>query len=130
MSSIICYESAFPHLVRRFTNQGAEVIANLSFDGYFGNASARRQHLALARMRAAENSRWLLRATSDGITVTIDPAGRIIDSLPVGVAAALPARYNFREQKTPYTVYGDWFVILCALGALAALGLEARKART
>ncbi|MCW5963517.1 MAG: apolipoprotein N-acyltransferase [Bryobacterales bacterium] len=124
LSAIICYESAFPHLVRRFVNDGAEAIANLSFDGYFGNASARRQHLLLARMRAAENARWLLRATSDGITVSIDPAGRIIDSLPVGVAAALPARFNYREEKTPYTKYGDWFCVVCAVLALAALAPE------
>ncbi len=121
LSAIICYESAFPHLVRRFVDNGAEAIANLSFDGYFGNASARRQHLLLARMRAAENARWLLRATSDGITVSIDPAGRIIDSLPAGLAAALPARFNYREEKTPYTQYGDWFCALCAALALGAL---------
>lgn len=121
LSAIICYESAFPHLVRRFVNDGAEAIANLSFDGYFGNASARRQHLLLARMRAAENARWLLRATSDGITVSIDPAGRIIESLPGGVAAALPARFNYRDDKTPYTRHGDWFCALCALIAVCGL---------
>ncbi len=121
LSAIICYESAFPHLVRRFVNQGAGAIANLSFDGYFGNASARRQHLLLARMRAAENARWLLRATSDGITVSIDPAGRIVDRLPEGVAASLPVRFNYREEKTPYTQHGDWFCLVCALASLAAL---------
>ncbi|MCZ2154815.1 MAG: apolipoprotein N-acyltransferase, partial [Bryobacterales bacterium] len=47
MSAIICYESAFPHLVRRFPDAGAEVLANLSYDGYFGNLSARRQHVNL-----------------------------------------------------------------------------------
>lgn len=129
MSAIICYESAFPHLVRRFVNDGAEVIANLSYDGYFGNASARRQHLNLVRMRAVENRRWLLRSTSDGITVNVDPAGRIIDSLPQGVPAALPVRFNFLEEKTPYTRYGDWFCVLCAAISLAALGAEWRLRR-
>jgi apolipoprotein N-acyltransferase len=126
MSAIICYESAFPHLVRRFVNDGAEVLANLSYDGYFGNASARRQHLSLVRMRAVENRRWLLRSTSDGITVNVDPAGRIADSLPQGVPAALPARFNFIEEKTPYTLYGDWFCLLCAFIALAGLAGEWR----
>ncbi|MDZ7640022.1 MAG: apolipoprotein N-acyltransferase [Bryobacterales bacterium] len=121
MSAIICYESAFPHLVRRFPNEGAEVLANLSYDGYFGNASARRQHLGLVRMRAAENRRWLLRATSDGITVNVDPAGRIVDSLPQGFAAALPVRFNYIDEKTPYTIYGDWFCLLCAAVAIVAL---------
>lgn len=124
MSAIICYESAFPHLVRRFANEGAEVLTNLSYDGYFGNASARRQHLNLVRMRAVENRRWLLRSTSDGITVNVDPAGRVADSLPQGVAAALPARFNFIEEKTLYTIYGDWFCLVCAALAIAALAAE------
>ncbi len=127
MSAIICYESAFPHLVRRFPDAGAEVLANLSYDGYFGNLSARRQHLNLVRMRAAENRRWILRATSDGITVNVDPAGRIVDSLPQGFAAAMPAQFNYIEEKTLYTRYGDWFCLLCAAIALAALAPGLRR---
>jgi apolipoprotein N-acyltransferase len=72
-------------------------------------------------MRAAENRRWILRATSDGITVNVDPAGRIIDSLPQGLAAALPAKFNYIGEKTLYTRFGDWFCLLCAAIALAAL---------
>jgi apolipoprotein N-acyltransferase len=129
LSAIICYESAFPHLVRRFVKEGAEVIANLSFDGYFGDSSARGQHLLLARMRAAENGRWLLRATSDGTTASIDPAGRLVDTLTPRVAAALPARFSYRDQKTPYTRYGDWFCLVCAMVALGGIALELRAVR-
>src|SRR5260370_39612821 len=66
--AFICYESAFPDLVRQFARGGAEVLLNLSNDGYFGFSAAREQHLALVRMRAAENRRRILRATDDGIT--------------------------------------------------------------
>ncbi len=128
MGTFICYESAFPHLVRRFPAAGAEVLANLSNDGYFGSLSARRQHLNLVRMRAAENRRWILRATSDGVTVNVDPAGRIVDSLPQGLAAALPARFNFVEEQTFYTRFGDWFCGLCAAIALAGLAPALRQA--
>ena len=79
----ICYESAFPDLVRQFTKAGANVLVNLSNDGYFGHSAAREQHLELVRMRAAENRRWILRATNDGITAMIDPAGREIARLPL-----------------------------------------------
>jgi len=127
VSAIICYESAFPDLVRLFVNEGAEVIANLSFDGYFGDTSARGQHLMLARMRAAENARWLLRATSDGVTVTIDPAGRMVEALPSRVAAALPARFSFRSEKTLYTRYGDWFCVVCGLFTLGGIAVELRS---
>jgi apolipoprotein N-acyltransferase len=79
--AFICYESAFPDLVRQFTHAGAEVLLNLSNDGYFGHSAAHEQHLLIARMRAAENRRWLIRATNDGITASIDPAGRVVARL-------------------------------------------------
>ncbi len=71
----ICYESAFPDLVRQFTRSGADVLVEVSNDGYFGHRAAREQHLLLGRMRAIENRRFLVRATNDGITAVIDPAG-------------------------------------------------------
>jgi apolipoprotein N-acyltransferase len=63
----------FPNFVRRFARGGAEVLFNISNDGWFGNSAARQQHLTIVRMRAAENRRWILRSTNDGITGTIDP---------------------------------------------------------
>jgi len=117
----ICYESAFPYLVRRFTAEGAEVLVNLSNDGYFGRSAAREQHLLLVRMRAAENRRWILRATNDGITATIDPAGRIAHQLPPYAELSARTSYSYVSARTVYTSYGDWFVWLCALVALAAI---------
>src|SRR5262249_3620772 len=70
IGAFICYESVFPDLVRQFASNGAEVLVNLSNDGYFGHSAAREQHLSLVRMRAAENRRWILRATNDGFTVS------------------------------------------------------------
>ena len=63
--------------MRRFAAGGAEVLINISNDGWFGHSAARQQHLSIARMRAAENRRWILRSTNDGTTATIDPAGRL-----------------------------------------------------
>ncbi|MBI3281843.1 MAG: apolipoprotein N-acyltransferase [Acidobacteria bacterium] len=117
----ICYESAFPHLVRRFVNQGATVLANLSNDGYFGGSAAREQHLELVRMRAAENRRWVLRSTNDGITAAIDPAGRVVQTFPElrRLSGRLP--YSHIRESTLYTRWGDWFVWLCVAASLAAL---------
>lgn len=109
----ICYESAFPHLVRQFAAQGAELFVNLSNDGYFGRSAARQQHLLLARMRAAENRRWLIRATNDGITVVIDPAGRIAEQLPPFQRMASRVRFGKVSRQTPYSRYGDWFAWGC-----------------
>jgi apolipoprotein N-acyltransferase len=119
----ICYESAFPYLVRQFTASGAEVLVNLSNDGYFGASAAREQHLKLVRMRAAENRRWLVRATNSGISATIDPAGRITHRLPEYAQTAVRTRYSYLKGMTPYTRYGDWFVWVCAVIAAAALAL-------
>jgi apolipoprotein N-acyltransferase len=117
----ICYESAFPYLVRRFPAEGAEVLVNLSNDGYFGRSAAREQHLLLVRMRAAENRRWILRATNDGITATIDPAGRIAHELPPYAELSARSSYSYVSARTVYTSYGDWFVWLCVAIALAAI---------
>ena len=86
VGAFICYESAFPDLVRQFTQAGANVLVNLSNDGYFGHSAAREQHLALVRMRAAENRRWILRATNDGIT-RHDRSGGPGDRAPAAVYA-------------------------------------------
>ena len=124
MGVFICYEVAFPELVRQFTQKGANVLINLSNDGYFGHSEARRQHLAIARMRAVENRRFLIRATNDGLTAVIDPAGRVIQSMPPYEQVAAPARYGLVSDLTPYAHFGDWFVWSC-LGAGTGLALLA-----
>jgi apolipoprotein N-acyltransferase len=113
LGAFICYESAFSDLVRQFTKAGANVLVNLSNDGYFGHSAAREQHLELVRMRAAENRRWILRATNDGITAMIDPAGREIARLPLYTQTSAVFGYNFETEMTPYVRFGDWFAWTC-----------------
>ena len=121
IGTFICYESVFPNFVRRFVAGGAEVLFNISNDGYFGRSAARQQHLEIVRMRAAENRRWILRATNDGITATIDPAGRLRGSLPLYVQAASRSGFTYIQSRTFYTEHGDWFPVVCAIAALALL---------
>jgi len=116
----ICYESAFPHYVRQFARQGADVLVNISNDGYFGHSIAREQHLLLVRMRAAENRRWILRATNDGFTVTVDPGGRVTEMLPPYVETTGRFAWSGVSDTTFYTRHGDWFAWGClAFGILA-----------
>jgi len=106
----ICYESAFPHLVGEAAAEGAPVLVNLTNDGYFGaSITPRSQHVMLARMRAVENRRWLLRVANDGLTGSIDPAGRIHDRLPEFKRTAGRLRYAENREPSPYARYGDWF---------------------
>lgn len=120
IGAFICYESVFPHFVREFVAGGAGVLVNLSNDGYFGGLAAREQHLLVARMRAAENRRWLIRATNDGITATVDPAGRIANRVAPDKRLSAKMRFSYLSEKTPYTKYGDWFVWTCLVAGLLA----------
>ncbi|HYX69671.1 MAG TPA: apolipoprotein N-acyltransferase, partial [Terriglobales bacterium] len=121
LGTFICYESIFPDEVRQFAAQGAQVFVNISNDGWFGPGAAPRQHLNMARMRAIENGRWVLRDTNSGITASIDPLGRVVDRAPSGVAASLDAPYSLIQETTFYTRHGDWFPWLCAIISLLAL---------
>jgi apolipoprotein N-acyltransferase len=130
LGTFICYESVFPNFVRRFVADGAEVLFNISNDGYFGRSAARLQHLEIVRMRAAENRRWILRSTNDGITGTIDPAGRLRGTLPLYTEAASRTGFTYIHERTFYTRHGDWFPILCALlaaGFLLGGGLKSAR---
>ncbi len=130
IGTFICYESVFPNFVRQFANGGAEALFNLSNDGYFGKTAAREQHLKIVRMRAAENRRWVLRSTNDGITAAIDPAGRVTSRMPLYQEMAARMGFDYVRDKTVYTRYGDWFAYTCAVVAAAALiraGLPARR---
>jgi apolipoprotein N-acyltransferase len=117
----ICYESVFPAEVREFVKGGANLLVNISNDGYFGHSAAREQHLEIARMRAVENRRWLIRSTNDGITAVIDPAGRIEERLPMYQELTAPVHFAFRDGTTFYTEFGDWFAWSCLAAAIFAL---------
>ncbi len=117
----ICYESVFPDEIRRFPQRGAEVLVNISNDGWYGESGAPGQHLNMARMRAIENDRWVLRATNSGITAAIDPYGRLVDEAPRNVRRGMEARYAFINGTTFYSRHGDWFAYLCVLVSVIAL---------
>ncbi len=117
----ICYESIFPDDVRQFAAKGAQVFVNISNDGWYGDSGAYAQHLKQARMRAVENSRWLLRDTNTGVTASIDPYGRVTASGPRKVRTALVAAYAVSDATTFYTLHGDWFAYLCAIISVVAL---------
>jgi apolipoprotein N-acyltransferase len=125
----ICYEAVFADEVRQFSRLGAEVLVNISDDGWYGDTSASWQHLNMARMRAIENRRWLLRDTNNGVTASIDPYGRVRQSIPRHQMDALPAEYGFRDDVTFYAAHGDMFAWLCAILTIGLVGWSARTSR-
>jgi apolipoprotein N-acyltransferase len=117
----ICYEAIFPDEVRRFVAHGAGLLVNLSNDGWFGRSAAPAQHLMMARVRAVENRRWLLRDTNNGFTVAVDPYGRYAAQLAPDVRGALDAPYGLRSDLTLYTRWGDWLAWLGIAGSVGFL---------
>ncbi|MFC6644748.1 apolipoprotein N-acyltransferase [Granulicella cerasi] len=115
----ICYESIFGTEVRELAKSGASVLLNLSDDGWYGDSSAPWEHLDMARMRAIENNRWLLRSTNTGVTTVIDPYGRMGASLPRHQRGALVASFGYVTGTTFYTRHGDWLGWLCVIVTLA-----------
>jgi apolipoprotein N-acyltransferase len=117
----ICYESIFPDEVRQFANNGAQVLVNISNDGWYGDSGAYAQHLKQSRMRAVENDRWLLLDTNTGVTAFIDPDGRIVVRAARKLRTVLAAPYALSNTTTFYTRHGDWFAYLCAIISIVAL---------
>ena len=123
----ICYEAVFADEVRQFSRLGAEVLVNISDDGWYGDTSAPWQHLNMARMRAIENRRWILRDTNNGVTAAIDPYGRVRQSIARHVSDALPAEYGFRDDVTFYSAHGDVFGWGCVAAGWVMVGWAGRR---
>lgn len=125
----ICFESAFPSISRKFTSDGADVLINISNDGYLGPTAVMRQHLANAVFRAVENRRPVLRVTNTGITAYITETGEVIaptEGFQTATRTWTVARST--SGKTFYTKYGDIFVYFCSLVSLLLLIFTFRRA--
>jgi apolipoprotein N-acyltransferase len=125
----ICFESAFPSIARRFVQDGADVLINISNDGYLGPTPVMRQHLANTIFRAVENGRPVMRVTNTGITAYIDGDGHVFDETE-GFKAATRTWTVTRasHEKTFYTAHGDLFVAACAAISILLLAASLRKA--
>lgn len=119
----ICHELLYPDVVHDAVAGGATVLVNLANDGWLdaGHGVGSRQHFAMAKLRAVEAQRWLVRAATTGVSAVVDPFGRTVTAVPTGVPTVAAARVVPETALTPYVRYGDWFALACALWALLAL---------
>jgi apolipoprotein N-acyltransferase len=125
-SVVICYESVFPDEVSEFAERGAQVLVNISDDGWYGESSAPYQHLQMARMRAIENQRWILIATNNGITASIDPLGRVVKKAERNIRTVLVAPFSLQQDTTFYARYGDLFSKVCVVISLIGVFVRFR----
>jgi len=127
-STFICYEAIYPAEVRAFVDRGAELLINISNDGWFGTSQAAEQHLRMVRARAVENRRWIVRDTNSGITAAVDPYGNVIRVMRRDTRDSADLPYDFRTDRTLYTRFNDWFAWMCVAVSAILVLLTFRKA--
>jgi apolipoprotein N-acyltransferase len=132
-STPICFEDTFGYISRRFVNNGAELIVNLTNDAWSKSLPAQMQHATMAVFRAVENRRSVVRSTASGQTCAIDPNGRITAMAKEFSETQLTVEVPLLSTSTWYTKYGDilaqLFVImsvLCLFMGIIRLTIRAR----
>jgi len=123
----ICSEAVHAELIRTQVRDGATFLVNLANDAWFGDEPAAAQHAAAALLRAVESRRALVRGTTSGISMVVQPSGRVVARAPVGAATALVADVPVVDVVTPYTRAGDAFAWACVALASGVLLLPARR---
>lgn len=108
VAPLICFEDTVPALARQATRQGAQLLVNLTSDSWFGRTVAPAQHHLIAAFRAIENRRYLVRATTTGLSGVIDPLGRTIATIPPFKAGTATVRVALRDDWSLAAVVGDW----------------------
>ncbi|MDE0055741.1 MAG: apolipoprotein N-acyltransferase, partial [Gammaproteobacteria bacterium] len=116
----ICYEIAYPELVREQA-KGADALVTISNDTWFGESIGPLQHMQIARMRALENGRYVLRATNNGVTAIVDGRGRITAALPQFEPGVLAGEFHRMSGTTPFARLGSMLVVTPLILFLAAV---------
>jgi apolipoprotein N-acyltransferase len=115
MSTAICYEVVYPHLIRRGVLEGAELLTTITNDAWYGGTSAPFQHFDLAAMRAIEQGRYLARAANTGISGIVDPYGRVTVRTGLFETTAPLGEVRFIQERTVYARIGDLAAQLAVL---------------
>ena len=125
LSPFICYEIVYPDLVSE-SAQNADYILTVSNDSWFGDSFAPHQHLQMARMRAIENGRYLLRATNNGISAIVAPNGQVINQTKQFVATVLTSEVRAMEGMTLFSRFGSIPILSICIILLAGLIFQRR----
>lgn len=126
---VICYESIWGNYVNRYIQSGAQFIAIVTNDGWWGNTSGKDQHLLYAKLRAIENRRWVARSANTGISAFINQKGDIVQQTNWWTEDALKQEINLNEDLTVYSQLGDWIVYIPSIAAFIALGMSLSRRR-
>jgi apolipoprotein N-acyltransferase len=127
VAPLICYEDLMPDVARKFVSETrANLLVNLTNDAWYGRSVGPWQHLALARSRAVETRRTLLRVTNTGVTSLVNAKGEVVKTLPMFTTAAMPAEVDILNGETYYVRFGEWFAWAMTITSVAVLLLSMR----
>jgi apolipoprotein N-acyltransferase len=121
VAPVICYESVFGEYVGSYVRKGANILAIMTNDGWWGNTPGHRQHLQYARLRAIETRKWIARSANTGISAVIDPNGNIQASEPWNKMAAIKYSIHTANAETWYVRYGDYLYQLACLLSITTI---------
>jgi apolipoprotein N-acyltransferase len=122
ITALVCYEDILPSFTRKAVAEGdPHLLVNMTNDAWFGDTSEPWQHLALAKLRAVEHHRFLVRATNSGVSSIVDPVGRTLGEVGVFERGNLHADVAMLSGWTPYQTLGNWpgWLSLAAILAMA-----------
>lgn len=114
-ATLICFESVYPALVRSFVKKGAEFLVNITNDAWFGKTHGPFQHARIAVFRAIENRISIARCANTGVSMFVDPFGRVSHATKIFVRATSVGSIPSKLKESFYTKHGDWFAQVCSL---------------
>ena len=112
-SPLICFDIAFGNSVRK-SNISSNFIINVSNDTWFGKSMGPYQHLAITRVRAIENNKWIIRSTNDGISAIITNNGTIVDKIDKNISGVINSGINFTYKRSIYNIFGHYIPFILA----------------
>ena len=120
---LICYESAFEDLPRKYRRAGADFLVNITNDAWFGRSAGPYQHASHLVLRAIETRLGIARAANDGISEFVDPLGRTHEATGLEQEATVAGRLRTSDVVTFYVRLGDWVGTLCVLATVGLAGV-------
>ncbi len=126
---LICFESIFPELAGKSVGLGANCLAVITNDSWFGDTGAPWQHAQMAAFRAVETRRWVIRAANTGVSEIISPTGQVVAKSSLFRQDIITGSIRLREDRTIYQRFGDTPFLLSVAVMIAAAVWLSRKGR-
>ena len=129
VAPIICYESVYGEYVTKYVHKGANLLSIITNDGWWSTSQGHKQHLSMARLRAIENRRAIVRSANTGVSALINQKGDIVKSLAYGKKGSIAGKLSISEKQTFYTTHGDFIFRIAMLTLVLILLVSFTKRR-